>query len=135
MTEILYLVLGFSTSICYFVSALYVAHRMEPGIYPYPFGFTEGFSITAPFLIFFLTALSPSVVLLFYFDLVNLFAESIFDPCVSGDIEEVPVGGSPLSPLIEEPSVPLSDNEQLFQSCANGLVIVVLVIHLYYQNS
>ena len=128
----LYLVLGFSASVIYFVSTLYVAHRLEPWVYPYPFGFTEGFSITAPFVIVFLSALTPAVVFLVHFDLVNLFAESMFDPCLSSDIEEVPDEGSPLSPLIEEPSVPLSDNEQLFQSCANGLVIVVFIIFCYY---
>jgi len=73
-----------------------------------------------------LSALSPSVILESYFNLVNLFAESIFDPCMSGGIEEVPNEVLPFSPLIEEPSMPGVAKEEFFWSYSNILVIVVL---------
>ena len=124
MTKVLYVVLLYSMQISYCITSRYLSHLTDPD--KNAFGFTEVFSSSAPFLLLLLSGLSPSVILVSYFDLVNLFAESIFDPCMSGDIEEVPDEGLPLSPSIEEPSMPGVAEEEFFWSYSNILVIVVL---------
>jgi len=108
--------------ISYCITSRYLSHLTDPD--KNAFGFTEVFSSSAPFLLILLSALSPSVILESYFDLVNLFAESIFDPCMSGDIEEVPNEVSPFSPLIEEPSMPAVAKEEFVWRRADIFVIV-----------
>jgi len=124
MTMLLFIVFINFITMCYYVGGSYLAHLMDPD--KNAFGFTEVFSNSAPFVFVLLTALLPSINIHSYSDLVNLFAESIFDPCMSGDIEEVPDEGLPLSPSIEEPSMPGVAEEEFFWSYSNILVIVVL---------
>ena len=103
----------------------YLANLMDPD--KNAFGFTEVFWNSAPFVFVLLTALLPSINIHSYSDLVNLFAESVFDPSMPGDIEEVPNESLPLSPSIEEPSMPVVAEEEFFLSRSDILILVLLV--------
>jgi len=112
-------------TMCYYVGGSYLANLMDPD--KNAFGFTEVFWNSAPFVFVLLTALLPSINIHSYSDLVNLFAESVFDPSMSGDIEEVPNESLPLSPSIEEPSMPVVAEEEFFLSRSDILILVLLV--------
>jgi len=109
MIMLLFIVFLNFVTMCYYVGGSYLANLMDPD--KNAFGFTEVFWNSAPFVFVLLTALLPSINIHSYSDLVNLFAESVFDPSMSGDIEEVPNESLPLSPSIEEPSMPVVTEE------------------------
>ena len=125
MIMLLFIVFLNFVTMCYYVGGSYLANLMDPD--KNAFGFTEVFWNSAPFVFVLLTALLPSINIHSYSDLVNLFAESVFDPSMSGDIEEVPNESLPLSPSIEEPSMPVVAEEEFFLSRSDILILVLLV--------